>query len=642
MGLVKAALAAVFLLASRAAFAVELTSAPEISAPVRALPVAPALLWTAAGLPDLAPATWLTLQQGDAASLYASAIVAERLAAEPAYKGTLAAALPQSAAAALETAAVARVAAAGPARLAQARVAVLRQAPLAVPRAGDGQDLSDLSRRLDAFFDVSKLSSEDGGIPVPGVAALGAWKTLPPATPRSDASKTPASPPSPARAAAPKKALGLIDLVALGVNSIIGAGIFIKPAEMFKVAGPASVFAFPITALLLVPVALAFAEAGTYFHGKDGGAYQYTRGAFPETGAGAKAGEWASFSVTWLAWIALLFGWAAVSSVIGMNLAYFVPGLANPWAGKALAAAAIAGISYVNFRGVKEGAAVSNAFALAKLLPMLAFIAVGLTMIHPVAIAAAAPIKLAALGSASFMAFFALQGFENIAVPGGEVDEPARNIPRAIVLSLLIASLVYAGIQVVAVGLTPALAGSTKPVVDAGWRMMGALGAGAMALCAFFSTTGDSAAAALFGARFIKVLADDDHLPGSAQIRKIHPRFGTPHVAIALTSALTIASLFLPLDTLMDVSSIAVAAQYIGTCLALPFLRRRHAAPAGAFRLPGGPLIPILGAASALALSVAGGFGSLAVDLGLLAVGLALKGAWSIWRGRSVPDNAAL
>jgi amino acid transporter len=127
-------------------------------------------------------------------------------------------------------------------------------------------------------------------------------------------------------------------------------------------------------------------------------------------------------------------------------------------------------------------------------------------------------------------------------------------------------------------------------------------------------------------------LGDDDHLPGSSHLRKTHPRFGTPHVAIALTSALTIASLFLPLDTLMDVSSIAAAAQYIGTCLALPFLRMRQQAPAGAFRLPFGPLIPILGALSALALSVAGGFGSLVVDFALLGLGLALKMSWTLYK----------
>lgn len=613
------------------------------------------MLWSGAGLPALAPSAWSGLQIGDAASLHASQVLVQRLA-QPGYRERLAVALTPLGdgpvlAAKLEAVAQAKLAA-GPEALARAADAVRSVAPEAGrsdPKAGlfvlhqklaalEPHDLDGARSALEHAF-VGDQNHDESNL-APAVSAMGYQPHAAPALAPSNGDHSvsaAASIPAPEQAPAPAhKKLRLLDLVGLGINSIIGAGIFVKPAMLAKQAGSASIFAFPITALLLIPVGLVFAEAATYFPGKSGGSYRYVRGAFPDAGAGAKAGEWAGFSVTWLAWIALIFGWAGVTSVIAVNLSYFVPALAGAWASKAVAAAVIAIISFVNYRGVKEGAAVSNAFAAAKLLPMLLFIALGLPMLHAAAFGSVAPQSIGALSGACFLTFFALQGFENIAVPAGEVHEPAKTVPRAIVLSMVIASLVYTGIQLVAFGVTPHLAASAKPLVDAGGQVFGAIGAGVMALCAFFSTTGDSAAAALFGARFVKVLADDKHLPASGVIAREHPKFGTPHVAILLTAALTMAALFLPIEKLMDISSVAVSAQYIGTCLALPFLRKRRTAQKGAFRLPFGILFPAIGAVVAAGLSYAGGFGSISADLALLGLGLALKFVTDRFRPRAV------
>lgn len=628
-----------------------------------------ALLWKGAALPTVDPAAWTRLQANNAAAVHASSVLVERLA-ENGYRQELAAVLTPlgdgpALAGKLEILARENVAL-GPARAAEARSAVAEIAPQALtraPAAATTQAPRSAQTARTPQASLSALHEELRGLSPDD--ALGAREALERAftsarrgAPETSASVVAASdreahgaalarpsedrplahepsiPPPPASAAEPshKKALRLHDLVGLGVNSIIGAGIFIKPALLAKQAAGSSIFAFPITALLLIPVGLAFAEAATYFPGKSGGSYRYVRGAFGDRGLAGKVGEWGSFGVTWLAWIALICGWASVTSVSAVNLSYFFPALASGWASKALASAVIAAIAYINFRGVKEGARVSNAFAVAKLLPMLLFIALGLPMLHAAAFGTLMPQSLGALSGACFLTFFALQGFENISVPAGEVHEPGKNVPRAIILSMLIASLIYTGIQLVAYGVTPSLASATKPLVDAGFRIFGAVGAAVMALCAFFSTTGDSAAAALFGARFIKVLADDKHVPGSALLSRMHPRFGTPYVAILLTSALTMLALFLPIDRLMDISSVAVSAQYIGTCLALPFLRRRMSAPAGSFRLPGGLLLPLIGALAAMGLSYAGGFGSITVDLAFLGLGLALKAATVAFR----------
>lgn len=577
------------------------------------------LMSAAASLPKLelpgAPVLQAhALEQGPA--LPAQALVSRF--AEPGYRERLIELVGPQRAKALEAIAVERAAEQEAPQGASIQLSVLQAhlAPL-----GEQDPLAGLSA-LELAFEGARPSDE-GALPL-AAGAEGALASLSPAT-AVQAAPVVEIPAPHAEGDHAHKALGLKDLVGLGINSIIGAGIFVKPALLARQAGVSSVFAFPLTALILLPVGLSFAEAATYFHGKDGGAYQYTRAAFGDTGAGRAVGDWVSFGVTWMAWVASILSWAAVTSVIAVNLSYFAPGLAAPLAAKAVAAAVIGIISFINYRGVKEGAAVSNAFAVAKLVPMFLFVLVGLAMLHPGAFAHAAPKSAAAFSGACFMTVFALMGFENIAVPGGEVREPAKNVPRAVMLSLLVSSLIYAGIQVVCVGVLPGLSDSAKPVVDAGFAVFGAIGAGLMALTAFFSTTGDSAAAALFGARFVKVLADDKHLPGSSWISRVHERFKTPSVAILLTCGLTIAAVFLPVEKLMDVATIAVVSQYIGTCLALPFLRKRRSAPEGAFRLPLGPVIPLVGAASAIALAIAGGAESLGAAVWILGAGLALK-----------------
>jgi amino acid transporter len=415
---------------------------------------------------------------------------------------------------------------------------------------------------------------------------------------------------------ADKKPIGLLHLTLLGVNSIVGSGVYLFPGKMAALLGPASIVPFGMVGLLLVSVGLCFAEASTYFR-RDGGAYLYARAAFGET---------AGYAVGWMAWVASMFGWATVASAVASYLSVFHPVFAIEWVGKAVAVGVVALMSALNVLGAKQGARTSSFFTAAKLLPLAAFVGIALWSLHAhgASFAPFAPHGWGALGAAASSAFFAFQGFENVPVPAGKVDQPSKNVPRAVILSLIIAGVLYMAVQTAAVGAFPGLAASSKPLADAAFSFVGPAGAFLMALGAVLSMVGFNAGTAMVTPRFLSSLAEDGKLPKG--LAAIHKKFGTPHRAILLTAGVVSAMiLLLDFGKLVDFTNVVICSQYLAACLAVPLLRRKLQAPKGAFRVPGGWLIPLLGAAATFWLGAQGGLSQLWWALGLLGAGLAVR-----------------
>ncbi|MBI4424288.1 MAG: amino acid permease [Elusimicrobia bacterium] len=408
--------------------------------------------------------------------------------------------------------------------------------------------------------------------------------------------------------------MGLLDVTCIGVNSIVGSSVFLFPGRLAALLGPAAVLAFGLTGLLLVSVGLCFAEASTRF-GRSGGPYLYARAAF---------GEWAGFSVGWLCWIAIMFSWAAVANAIAVYLGFFDPSLGSNAVVKGVAAAVIVTMGVINYRGVKLGAWTSDFFTAAKLLPLILFVLLGLPHVRSASFASLAPHGLKPLGSACFLAYFAFQGFEYIPVPGGEVKNPGRNLPIALIASLLLASGLYMAIQAVAIGVYPGLAGSERPLAEAAMQVMGPIGAALMVAGAVVSTSGYNSSVALVSPRYLVGMAEDGHIPG--WFAALHPKFATPHNAIVVTTGIVLAlALLLDFNKLVDFTNVVVCAQYLSTCVAVPLLRRQGPAPEGSFRLPGGWLVPAIGIAATAWLGAQGGLGQVWWSLGILAAGLAFK-----------------
>ncbi|HEY6361177.1 MAG TPA: amino acid permease [Vicinamibacterales bacterium] len=367
------------------------------------------------------------------------------------------------------------------------------------------------------------------------------------------------------------------DLIALAVNAIIGAGIFGLPAEVFRRVGVYSLLAFVVCAAAMTLIVLCLAEVSSRFS-DTGGPYLYAREAF---------GPIVGFQVGWMTWIARLTGFAANCNLLIVYVSFFVPS-AGTGLGRATAIClVVVSLTIVNVIGVRNAARVSDAFTVAKLVPLTVFVVIGSFFVDP---AAYAPGPLPAFGDFSvavLLLVYAFTGFEMVALAGGESRNPRFDLPRALLVAIGVVSVFYLAIQAVAIGTLPQLATASRPLSDAAGRFLGNAGATLLATGAVISLAGNLNVIMLVGPRLPFAMAQRRELP--AWLATTHPRYHTPHVAIVVTAvmmlALTLSGTFVYAVT---VSVIARLLSYGATCAALPVLRRRANAPPAAFLAPAG------------------------------------------------------
>ena len=372
------------------------------------------------------------------------------------------------------------------------------------------------------------------------------------------------------------------DLVALIINSMVGAGIFVLPARAFGLIGPYSLLAFAICALVIALIVLCFAEVGSRFK-ETGGPYLYAREAF---------GPAAGFQVGWMFWLARLTSSATNCNLLVLYLGYFWPeALTGGWRA-VIITFVIVSLTAINYVGVRDATFVSNVFAIGKLIPLLLFIAVGIFYISPENFSAAALPDGGSFSTAVMLLVYAFTGFENASVPTGEVRDPQRNLPIAILIAVGIVAAFYILIQAVCVGTLPGLATSERPIADASRVFLGAAGATLIVAGAVISIIGNLNAGVLTTSRLPFAMSERKELP--AILSATHRRFRTPHVAILLTGALLLAlTLASSVMAALTLSTIARLLAYAATCLALPVLRRRKDAPPALFRVRGGLFVSI-------------------------------------------------
>jgi APA family basic amino acid/polyamine antiporter len=197
------------------------------------------------------------------------------------------------------------------------------------------------------------------------------------------------------------------------------------------------------------------------------------------------------------------------------------------------------------------------------------------------------------LGAAALVVLFAYSGFENTAAPAGEFKNPKRDVPFALVTQILIVTAIYTSVQLVAIGLLPNLGASDTPLADAARLILGPAGGLILTVGAALSVLGTNNNTILAGPRYLYALAETGRLPRALAL--VHPRYRTPYVAILTQTAIALPlALSGTFRQLVELSVIARLATYIGTAAAVPVLRRKMPATHRSFRLPGGPLIPIL------------------------------------------------
>ena len=408
------------------------------------------------------------------------------------------------------------------------------------------------------------------------------------------------------------RAIGRFDLTALVINGVIGSSIFGMPAVLAGLTGAWS----PVTALLgglgILAIVLCHAEVASRFQ-EPGGTYLYGREAFGR-GVGFQAG-WLSF-------------WIRVTSMAA-NLNVFVDYLAQVWpaAGAAAGRAAVMAtvtvlVTALNVVGVRQGARTADAFTVAKLMPLVLLVVLGLGRIRADVLATQA-VAAPDWTQAVLLLVFAYGGFEAALVPAGEAKDPRRDSAFALLTGLAVIASVYALVQLTVVGIVPRVASVRAPVAAAFAVLVGPAGAVLASLAAMISTYGWTVGAVLSTPRILYSMAERGELP--AALGRVHPRFRTPDVSIyafaAAGLAFGLAGGFAANATL---SAIVRLVTYGMVCATLPVFRRRAGLEAPRFRVPAGGLVSLLGIAFCLSLLYTRTFTQAWILLALMAVGWGL------------------
>jgi basic amino acid/polyamine antiporter, APA family len=373
------------------------------------------------------------------------------------------------------------------------------------------------------------------------------------------------------------------DLVAITINGIIGAGIFGLPAKVYSLIGTYSLIAFVVCALVVALIILCFAEVSSRFD-ETGGPYLYAREAFQPAVA---------FEIGWLIWLARITAFAANCNLLINYLSFFwIPATTPLWRAAIIVLVVIV-LAVINLLGIRQAAIVSNVFTVGKLVPIIFFIAAGLFFLRPNAYELGPAPTAGAFSQSVLLLVYAFTGFEMATIPAGEVRDPQKSLPRALLIAILVVASLYIMIQVVCVGTLPGLGQSQKPLADAGSQFLGAAGGAIISAGAIISITGNLNILLLSGSRLPFAMAEQKQLP--TFVGSVHRKFFTPWVSIVITAGLM---LFLTLKSsfvaALTISTIARLVTYGATCLALPVFRRRKQVPAAAFNLPGGSIIAIL------------------------------------------------
>lgn len=421
--------------------------------------------------------------------------------------------------------------------------------------------------------------------------------------------------------------LGFWPLFALGVNGIVGVGIFFTPASVAQYApGWSSVWTFAAVAFALMPIALAFAHLAARFD-EDGGPVVYARAAFGAT---------ASFLVGWVAYISAIASTAAVMA--GLSRAVF--GESRQQLAAAVCATLLAAISAV---GLSLSARVWSFLTVAKVVPLLMLVTAGLAAggfhAHPVLPEPGegpAPSFL----RAALVAVFAYQGFEIVPVVAGQTAYAKRRVPAALLAALLTAAVLYVGLQAVAVRTLPALSTSKAPLADAATVLGGPSFGRLIGLATSVSALGIAVGMMAMTPRYLASAwpsltgAQGEASPTRDRLRlsEISPS-GVPRRALLLTYLLVLVLVTQSsLGELLQLSSVAVLTQYGATSVSLLVLALRRAhnlRPRDAWIVPPA-LIVTFGLVSQAT------WRELGIALGCLGVGIVLRIAH---RGTAASDG---
>src|SRR6202142_3781110 len=389
------------------------------------------------------------------------------------------------------------------------------------------------------------------------------------------------------------RAIGRWSLAALAVNSIIGSGIFGLPATVAGILGKRSVLAVLIAGAAMGVIMACYAEVASQFP-QAGGPYLYARTAF---------GRLVGILVGWMLYLAQTAAPEANANLFVIYLAEFWPAAKQPWPRFAILTLLVGLLALINARGARQGTVVSNVFTVAKLLPLLMVVLAGaaVTIVHPAPWGMTASLPATAWMKAMVLLIFAYGGFESALAPMSEAKNPSRDAAFALAVALIACTAIYTLVQWVVVGVLGPGATTDRPLAEVARITMGNRGAKLVAIGALISVYGYLSAKLLGMPRVSFALAQRSDLPKI--FAKVSRKFRTPWFSI-LFFAVAVWGLAIAGNFAWNVTLSVVARlfYYAVVCAALIALRRKQPLAAG-FRLPGGPLLALLGVGIAVVLA---------------------------------------
>ncbi|GAC1499490.1 MAG: amino acid permease [Vulcanimicrobiaceae bacterium] len=456
-----------------------------------------------------------------------------------------------------------------------------------------------------------------------------------------------------------KRVLGGRDLVAIGLGTMIGGGIFTTIGPGVAKAGPAVIVAYVLAATASFFAALCYAELGSIVP-IAGSAYTYAYATLGQViawiigwdlileygvSAAPVAQQWSAYFQDALH---KMFGWSLPAWAASAKYVY-----SGPWWHMdftrthvdVLGAIFVVMLSGLLAIGIRETATSNNAFVVIKIAALLVFIVAGLFLFHPQNLHPFTPLGWITGGAgglgivpAAALVFFSYIGFDTATTAAEETKNPKRDIPYGVLGSLLIGTILYCAVAFVLIGAVPwqhvdqnaALAVALRPLHSSLLEWIIIIGA--------LAGTTSVALTSLFGqSRIFYVMARDNMLPQF--VATIHPRFRTPARMTMITGFLVaILTLIVPLDWLLELVNIGTFSAFIIVCAGVIFLRYKRPDLERKFRSPFVPVFPIIGIVLSAFLATQGlGQYTWWRFFGWLAVGLVIYFAYGF--RKSDPDR---
>jgi APA family basic amino acid/polyamine antiporter len=398
-----------------------------------------------------------------------------------------------------------------------------------------------------------------------------------------------------------KRVLGALDLTLLGIGAIVGAGIFVMTGVGARQAGPGLIASFVLAGTACTMAALCYAEFAAMIP-VAGSAYSYSY---------ATMGELVAWIIGWdlvleyaVGAAAVAVGWSGYFRVILEGLGIHLPVAFTHAPGTVPGAIIdlpaliiVLLITAVLYVGISESARLNSIIVAIKLTAVGIVIAVGVFYVQPHHWVPFAPYGMGGISSAAAYIFFAYIGFDAVSTAAEEVKDPARDLPRGILGSLLICTLLYIAVAAVLTGMVPFHEiDPTAPLASAfvarGLNVVaGIISAGAVA-----GLTSVLLVLLLGQSRIFFAVSRDGLLPPA--FSKIHPRYRTPYIPTTATGlAVGVTAALLPIEEIAKLTNIGTLFAFVLVCLSVWILRYVDPAQHRPFRTPLVPWVPLTGIA---------------------------------------------